>query len=215
VLYRFKAGRDGAEPRAGLVALDGKLYGTTARGGESGSDGLGTVFEVTTSGAERALYRFKGGTDGGIPMASLIAVKGELYGTTLSTVFKVDRSGDEQVLYRFKGAPDGGVAMAPLIAIGDKFYGTTYQGGEGNYGTVFEVSTSGQERVLYSFAAGTDGAYPLAGLIDVDGTLYGTTSGGGTGGVGPSSAGGTVYQISTSGTERVIYNNRFRSERIW
>ena len=82
VLYSFKGGRDGAEPFAGLIAMNGKLYGTTAYGGESqyggslGVKGLGTVFEVTTSGKERVLYRFKGGNDSAIPMADLIAVKG-------------------------------------------------------------------------------------------------------------------------------------------
>jgi uncharacterized repeat protein (TIGR03803 family) len=183
LLYSFEGGNDGVNPQGALTFADGILYGTTSEGGSRyASQGFGTVFELDLSGTERVLHRFKGGEDGANPEASLLALDGTLYGTTAG----------------------GGAASSS--SVGDKFYGTTYQGGEGNYGTVFEVSTSGQERVLYSFAAGTDGAYPLAGLIDVDGTLYGTTSGGGTGGVGPSSAGGTVYQISTSGTERVIYN---------
>ncbi|MBV8490023.1 MAG: hypothetical protein JO199_05775, partial [Candidatus Eremiobacteraeota bacterium] len=54
--------------------------------------------------------------------------------------------------------------------------------------------------VLYSFKGGLDGAYPEAGLTYVDGTLYGTTRNGG------GSDRGTVYAISTSGTEHVIYS---------
>jgi uncharacterized repeat protein (TIGR03803 family) len=215
VLYSFKGGRDGAEPFAGLIAMNGKLYGTTAYGGESqyggslGVKGLGTVFEVTTSGKERVLYRFKGGNDSAIPMADLIAVKGVLYGTTLAAVFKVNTSGEEHVLYRFKGGKDGALAMAPLIAVGDKFYSTTYQGGMNNEGTVFVVDASGKHRVLYSFAGGDDGAYPSAGLVDVNGTLYGTTAGGGGSGGGTSGGivgDGTVYEVSTSGDEGVVYS---------
>jgi uncharacterized repeat protein (TIGR03803 family) len=142
-------------------------------------------------------------------MADLIAVKGVLYGTTLAAVFKVNTSGEEHVLYRFKGGKDGALAMAPLIAVGDKFYSTTYQGGMNNEGTVFVVDASGKHRVLYSFAGGDDGAYPSAGLVDVNGTLYGTTAGGGGSGGGTSGGivgDGTVYEVSTSGDEGVVYS---------
>ena len=52
VLYRFHGNRDGASPNAPLLALDGKLYGTTDSGGEGGSSCdyyCGTLFAVTTS----------------------------------------------------------------------------------------------------------------------------------------------------------------------
>lgn len=56
-------------------------------------------------------------------------------------------------------------------------------------------------QVLYSFkSCGKDGESPHAGLIDVNGTLYGTTVGGGVHG------GGTVFSVSTSGTEHVLYS---------
>jgi uncharacterized repeat protein (TIGR03803 family) len=51
---------------------------------------------------------------------------------------------------------------------------------------------------LYSFKGGADGAFP-SGLIAVNGTLYGTTNDGGT------NNNGTVYEVSTSGKERVLY----------
>ena len=65
--------------------MNGKLYGTTSGGG--GFKGYGTVFEISTTGAERVLYRFHG-KDGAYPSQGLIAVKGTLYGTT-------DEGGDE------------------------------------------------------------------------------------------------------------------------
>ncbi len=48
VLYNFKGGADGSDPRGGLV-LDqqGNLYGTTVFGGKNCERGCGTVFEIT------------------------------------------------------------------------------------------------------------------------------------------------------------------------
>jgi uncharacterized repeat protein (TIGR03803 family) len=87
VIYTFTGPPDGAEPEAGLVALNGRLYGTTAAGGagkcdQGGVHGCGTVFEMSRTGKEQILYRFKGGVDGAYPAADLIASKETLYGTT-------------------------------------------------------------------------------------------------------------------------------------
>jgi uncharacterized repeat protein (TIGR03803 family) len=65
--------------KRGLIDVNGTFYGTTAGGGASGD---GTVFAVRTSGAERAMYSFKGGTDGANPQAGLVELNGALYGTT-------------------------------------------------------------------------------------------------------------------------------------
>jgi uncharacterized repeat protein (TIGR03803 family) len=129
----------------------------------------------------KSLYSFKGGTDGANPSAGLIAVYGELYGTTggggtygHGTVFKVSTFGTETVLYRFKGVPDGAFPVAGLIEVNGALYGTTQLGGTyGAYGdgTVFKMSTSGAESVLYRFKNVPDGANPEAGLIDVNGAL--------------------------------------------
>ena len=60
--------------------------------------------------------------------------------------------------------------------------------------------------VLHSFEGyPDDGAYPYAGLINVSGTLYGTTSYGGSQ-CFSSGACGTVFAITTSGTETVLYS---------
>jgi uncharacterized repeat protein (TIGR03803 family) len=85
VLHSFKGRpKDGSEPGAGLINVNGTLYGTTEYGGaRGGSYSGGTVFAVTTSGAETVLHSFKGGPrDGSYPFAGLINVKGTLYGTT-------------------------------------------------------------------------------------------------------------------------------------
>ena len=87
VVYAFAGGADGAHPYAGLIAVNGTLYGTTYVGGggscTNAGPGCGTVYSVNpTTGAEQVLYAFQGGTDGAIPQAALLAVKGSLYGTT-------------------------------------------------------------------------------------------------------------------------------------
>lgn len=200
ILHSFTLGSDGGYPSSGPIAdSSGNLFGTTYIGGASH---LGTVFEVTSEGAESVLYSFCGRAnciDGAYPTAGLIAdAQGNLYGTTLEggsqdfgTVFKLTRTGTEAVLYSFTGKSDGGLPIAGLIADSrGNLYGTTQRGGALGYGTVFKVTPKGTETVLHSFAAGNDGAYPYAGVIaDAPGNLYGTTYAGGAHGLG------TVFEI--------------------
>jgi len=140
----------------------------------------------------------------------MIDVGGTLYGTTIyggafqqGTVFSITTSGVEKVLHSFGSGNDGAFPVASLINVGGRLYGTTESGGLG-HGTVFSVTTSGVEKLLHSFAGGSDGAFPLAGLVNVGGSLYGTTKvGGGNGCCGGS---GTVFKVTTSGTESVVYS---------
>jgi uncharacterized repeat protein (TIGR03803 family) len=213
VLYSFKGGSgDGAVPYASLINANGTLYGTTQNGGLRCEriHGCGTVFAITTSGSETLLYGFKGRPDGVEPYAGLINVNGTLYGTTHSggakanrrgTVFKITTSGTETVLHSFGGTTDGSYPEAGLLNVSATLYGTTVSGGVNGYGTVFKITTSGTETVLYSFKGGSgDGEYPSAGLINVNDTLYGTTAGGG------ANKAGTVFEVTPSGTETVLYS---------
>jgi uncharacterized repeat protein (TIGR03803 family) len=79
VLHSFRSGSDGEDVEAGMIAVDGVLYGTTVAGG---THNAGTVFTITPSGAENVLYTFGSSGDGDYPFASLLAVGGTLYGTT-------------------------------------------------------------------------------------------------------------------------------------
>ena len=137
---------DGAYPVASLVVdAQGNLYGTTLEGG---SQSFGTVFRLTQKGAETVLYSFTGGSDGGLPVAGLIAdSRGNLYGTTqrggasgYGTVFKVTPEGSETVLHAFTAGSDGAYPYAGVIADAHgNLYGTTYAGGSPGLGTVFEI----------------------------------------------------------------------------
>jgi uncharacterized repeat protein (TIGR03803 family) len=84
VLYSFGGSKDGAVPYAGLMNVNGTLYGTTENGGvRCKALGCGTAFSITTSGKETVLHRFQGYEGGGaLPYAGLINVKDRLYGTT-------------------------------------------------------------------------------------------------------------------------------------
>jgi uncharacterized repeat protein (TIGR03803 family) len=80
VLHSFGSGTDGSEPEAGLIDVNGTLYGTTHTGGSYGG---GTVFALDpSSGAETVLYSFCSGTCDNGPHTGLTAVNGTLYGTT-------------------------------------------------------------------------------------------------------------------------------------
>jgi uncharacterized repeat protein (TIGR03803 family) len=208
VLYSFSGGTDGGTPLAGLIDVKGTLYGTTMAGG---SVGAGTAFSLDpTTGVETVLHSFAGGADGTYPVASLIDVKGTLYGTTEiegakgdGTVFSLDpTTGAEKVLCSFGGGTDSENPEASLIDVNGTLYGTAGRGGAYNYGTVFSVNpTTGAETVLYSFAGGTDGEYPVGSLIDVKGALYSTTESGGAYDYG------TVFSLDpTTGAETVLHS---------
>ena len=108
----------------------------------------------------------------------------------------------ESVLFSFNWS-DGALPYAGLIV--DKqgnMYGTTSSGGSGSgAGAVFELTPAGTETILYSFGNLNDGQYPMGTLVqDASGNLYGTTEWGGTSGQG------TVFKVTPSGTETVLYN---------
>jgi uncharacterized repeat protein (TIGR03803 family) len=144
-LYSFKSPPDGSTPYAGLIDLNGTLYGTTQYGGAGGN---GTVFKVTTSGVEHVIYSFKGTPDGATPYARLIALNGMLHGTTYAggasgngTIFKLTTSGAEHVLYNFTGVPYGGSHPASGMTLASgSLYGTTSEGGKNLVGTVFKLT---------------------------------------------------------------------------
>ena len=163
------------------------------------------------------LYNFTG-ADGGAPQAGLIRdSSGNLYGTTegggsgYGVVFELTATGTYTVLHEFctvRYCTDGEYPFAGLVrdAAGN-LYGTTYAGGTSNAcgdsgcGTVFKVNKHGKESVLYSFTGEPDGAAPDAGLVqDAAGNLYGTTVEGGAYGSG------TVFKLSKTGKETVLYS---------
>ena len=227
---------DGAGPTAPpLEGADGNFYGTTSAGGLSACNGYGcgTVYQLTPSGSLTTLYRFCSAAncaDGIEPSAALVeGADGNFYGTTLGqypgasatngpgqTAFKITPAGTLATLHTFcsqSNCTDGsGPASSLLLASDGNFYGTTNLGGadssgcNGNgCGAVYKMSVSGDFSILYSFCdevGCTLGNQPQSGLMQAsDGSFYGAalTSQNLT-------AGGTVYQVTPSGSATLIYS---------
>jgi len=157
VLHAFGGRLDGGAPAAGLIYINGLLYGTTKLGGDAHSCdnfyGCGTVFSIDpVTGSKTILHSFKGGVnDGEAPTSALILMKGKLYGTTRNggahndgTVFSIDPvTGKETIVYAFcsqDSCADGNSPYSGLVAVNGTLYGTTARGGAANSGTVFSLA---------------------------------------------------------------------------
>jgi len=224
-LYDFTGNEDGANPKAGLVLLGNRLYGTTAAGG---SNYTGAIFAINTNGSGfTSLYNFSGApfpdqtnSDGAYPMAGLILSGGTLYGTASGggtgangTVFKINTNGTGfTTLYSFSALDsdahtntDGAYPAAGLLLSGNTLYGTTSHGGGGGIGgngTVFKILTNGTGFTnLYSFTADN---YPDYTNSDGAGPVASLVLSGntlyGTAEYGGTSSAGTVFAIHTDGT---------------
>ena len=110
----------------------------------------------------------------------------------------------ETVIYSFTGGDDGADPTTALTEGTDGYlYGTTSAAGaNGSGGTVFKITTAGVLTVLHSFKNDTftDGSVPSGLIQGTDGSFYGvTTYGGATGG-------GTVFKVTPTGTETILYS---------
>jgi uncharacterized repeat protein (TIGR03803 family) len=212
ILHSFGLSPDGVNPDAVLVqGSDGKFYGTTYGGG---TNGAGTVFQITKNGTVTLLHSFTNTPDGAVPEGGLVqGSDGNFYGTTSEggkrdngAVFQITTNGTLTILHSFTNTVGGYVPEGELVQGGDgNFYGTTANGGTNNlfpgYGTVFRIATNGTLTILHSFTNSPDGSFPGEGLVQgTDGNFYGTTSYGGTNGYG------TIFRISTNGTLTILHS---------
>jgi uncharacterized repeat protein (TIGR03803 family) len=208
-LYSFVGGKtSGANPWyvTMVQGTNGELYGTTYNGG---SKGLGTFFEVTTSGTLTVLHSFTGGkTDGANPTGGLtLGTDGNFYGTTQmggaslqGTVFKMTTTGTITLLHSFNSVTDGSFPWGPPIEGTDgNFYGTA-SGGKGQDGLLYKVTSTGTYSTIYTFT-GTTGTYPIAPPTQgTDGYLYIPLSLGGT------DECGAIVKLSTAGVLQSSYD---------
>ncbi len=109
----------------------------------------------------------------------------------------------ETVLYSFTCQSDGCAPQSGVVLDqAGNIYGATFGGGSGS-GAVYKLTASGTFSNLYAFTGQQgDGFNPGYSTLVMDsaGNLYGTTYAGGAYGVG------TVFKVTPSGTESVVYN---------
>jgi uncharacterized repeat protein (TIGR03803 family) len=198
---------DADYPGALVLGSNGKIYGTTADGG---GEGVGSVFEITQSGAVGALSYFCGlppdgeNACGAYPVGALVqASNGIFWGVTQGggqlgqgAKFEITAAGKFGSVTSFACIePDcngGDYLVAGLIQGTDgNFYGNTEEGGTGAFGggefggSVFKITPDGNITTLYSFCSQSDcidGQAPMGALVEgADGNFYGTTAYGGIG----------------------------------
>ncbi|MGA8734645.1 MAG: choice-of-anchor tandem repeat GloVer-containing protein [Terriglobales bacterium] len=235
-LHSFARNNDGSEPEAGLIFdTSGNLYGTTSGGIGCYGGPCGTVFRLSPSSRgwkETVLYRFKGGTDGSLPLASVVLdEKGNIYGTTAEggssdcgggcgTVFKLSPNSDgswtETLIHVFHNETDGQSPQSSLVFDdAGNLYGTTVVGGGLLYGagTVFKMTTNSNGVwslvTLYTFTGKQDGGFPVGLTLGTDGDLYGVTRDGGNS-KSCEYACGTIFRLARRGTsswtEKVLHS---------
>lgn len=207
----------------------------------AGLVGCGVVLQASAHGIakakEKVLYSFcsqQNCPDGEQPEATLVDVKGTLYGETrwggnsnsncsggsCGTLFSIDpKTGSQKVLYLFCSQPncsDGATPTGGLISMSGLLYGTTRWGGANGGGTVFSLDPkTGNEQVVYSFCSVdypycADGYYPVTMLTGVKGILFGATYFGGITSscpVGATTGCGTLFSLDPkAGTLTTLYS---------
>jgi len=151
ILHNFQDGNDGGVPYAGLISdKSGNFYGAATEGG---SNGGGTVFELTQSKGSwtfNVIYSVPGWGISGTFRNLVIDGSGNLYATThcdgsynAGTVYELTPSGGNwnyNQLYTFTGGSDGLYSVSNLVLSNGKLYGTTLYGGANGNGVVYEVT---------------------------------------------------------------------------
>ena len=191
-----------------LQTADGKLYGTTTKGGDFG---LGSIFVLTPSDGDGftfvTLHSFQQGAGGDALSRGLLdGHDGYFYGVTFEgggngiagTFFKISPSGTLTTLHAFVYS-DGGNPVSLIPGNDGNFYGLTQNGGAGGHGTVFKITPAGVLTTLHAFDI-SEGGLPRSLVLASDGNFYGTTTFAGPGGFG------RVFQMTPSGTLTTFYS---------
>jgi uncharacterized repeat protein (TIGR03803 family) len=215
VLHSFGAAAgDGIFPVVGLIlGGDGNFYGPTPYRVGSIS---GSLYQISAAGAESVIYPFPlvDGVDD-FPMLSGViqGSDGLLYGADYEFVVG---SGYRYVIYGITTTglraftADIGADLSRqthLVQTRDgSLYGTTNGGGAYGMGTVFKAKPD--VGTIYSFGGlSSDALAPGSPMIQgSDGNLYGTTSTGGSPSATCPQGCGTVFRVTPSGVETVLYS---------
>ena len=150
-LHSFQNADDGATPYAGLISdAAGNLYGAATDGGTNGG---GTVFELTPSGGSwsfSVLTSLPGWGISGTFRDLVLDASGNIYATThcdgsnsAGTIYELTPSGGAwtyNLLYTFTGGSDGLYSISNLVMNHGKLYGTTIDGGANGAGVIYALT---------------------------------------------------------------------------
>ncbi len=222
-LHNFNGNSEGAATSARLVLVGNTLYGASQSGG---SNGDGTVFAINTDGSGYTnLHSFAAlsnntNTEGGQPLAGMVASGNVLYGTAVSggywgngTVFRINTDGTGFTnLHSFAALVSGtnGDGVQPFggLTLGSNvLFGTALHGGAWGNGALFRMNTDGSDFTnFHSFTllgngTNSDGVIPYGSLFLSGNSLYGTASAGG------NWTNGTIFVVNTDGSNfKTLYD---------
>jgi len=193
--------------------------------------GCGTVFQITPSGAYTTLHDFGvTNNDGSLPRGVIQGPGGVFYGTAdlggtsknclgicngtncftgCGTVFSITTAGGFSMLHEFSSTDGSNPWADPVLGSDGNLYGAAQVGGmtseSGSFccGSVYRISSQGAFSTLYPFCSlpdCADGDNPVWLIQGSDGNFYGTTESGGT------HHGGTVFQLTPSGSLTTLYS---------
>jgi uncharacterized repeat protein (TIGR03803 family) len=209
VLFNFGVGSgtpaNPSDPGILAQGQDGNIYGTTVNGG---TNGVGTVFQITPAGKLTVIYSFNE-AQGYAPYAGLtLGTDGNFYGAAqyggtygFGMVYQITPTGTLTPIYNFTGGSDGLYPSAPpVLGTDGNWYGTT-QGDFANYGTLYQLAPDGKFKLLYTFVGPQGSDQPRAPLLlAANGDFYGTTA------LGGKYNEGTLFSLSPTDKFKVLFN---------
>jgi uncharacterized repeat protein (TIGR03803 family) len=200
--HAFDIVAEGSAPRGGLtLGTDGNLYGVLSGGG---TNGYGSVFEITTTGTVTILHAFSS-TEGNGFYPPIQATDGNFYGTTSSSglngvLYKLTSSGKFTVLHTFNRNVEGD-GGSPLVQGTDGKLYTVAPEGALSGGTILQFTTTGTVKILHNFAFDRSEGYGIFTPVQApDGNFYGVCNQGG------AQSSGTIWKISSSGSFKLLYS---------
>jgi large repetitive protein len=198
---------------AGLVqGSDGRLYGTTYRGGQYGR---GTVYaaQVLPGGglSVTTVHEFSGPDGSDIYGRLAVGADGRLYGTAnhggasgMGTIFAFDPAAGFELVHSMSSSSLSGSYMGLVAASDGAMYGIS------SNDRIFRVTSGGDFTVLASLTDATTGSNARGALIEgADGALYGTGISGGPFGRG------TVFRVSKAGAVSIVYGFSAATGEPW
>ena len=203
-LHTFNAACDGYEPSGNLIyASDGNYYGATILGG---TNGMGTIFEMTPAGVITTLLSITNSAQGEDPRAWIIeGADGNLYGTMHDggpnaggVVWKLTLPGHQySIVHGFNlNNNSGSGPMDGLVEdSGGNLYGTLELAGANGFGAIFKVNiATGTYTDLYDFTSSDSYGLSYCPMVLSGSTLYGASYEAG------ADFRGSIFRISTSGS---------------